>query len=154
MRVSVITPVYVERMPDRLDDGHLYISESRNLALHKCCCGCGEEVVTPLNSKAGWQVIKDGHKVSLYPSIGNWNFACQSHYWIKNNRVEWSYQMTSKEIVRVQARDLKDTQAHIAQQNAMKGMHTKASSAVTSKPKATASQLGWFQKLANWLFGK
>jgi len=34
-------------------------------------------VVTPL-SPTGWSLIFDGETVSLYPSIGNWNFPCRS----------------------------------------------------------------------------
>lgn len=157
MKVSAITPVYVERMPDKLEEGRLYISESRNLAMHKCCCGCGEEVVTPLNTKAGWKVIKHGEMVSLHPSIGNWNFACDSHYWIKNNVVDWSYKMTAKEISRVQERDLKDTQAQVAMQNALKKAETNANTATpTSAPTkpAVEKRLSWFKTIANWLFGK
>ena len=24
------------------------------------------------------------------PSIGNWSFPCRSHYWIRNNTVQWA----------------------------------------------------------------
>jgi len=60
--------------------------------VHKCCCGCGNEVVTPL-SQTDWQLSFDGESISLYPSIGNRNFKCKSHYWIKNNNVIWCKKM-------------------------------------------------------------
>ena len=43
-----IVPQFVEFIPEVLDDGVLYISRTYKTAVHKCCCGCGEEVVTPL----------------------------------------------------------------------------------------------------------
>ena len=41
-----------------------------------------------------------GGAVSLFPSIGNWNFPCQSHYWIKGGRVIVAPPMTQNEILR------------------------------------------------------
>lgn len=88
---------HVETLPNELAEGVLYISETYSMAAHKCCCGCGEEVITPLNP-TDWNLsIKDG-LVSLSPSIGNWGFPCKSHYWIIDGEVEWSYQMSEKEI--------------------------------------------------------
>ena len=80
---------FVEFVPDTLDDGTLYVSITHGTAVHRCCCGCGREVVTPL-TPTDWKLIFDGETVSLYPSIGNWNFPCRSHYWITNNRIEWA----------------------------------------------------------------
>ncbi len=86
-------------MPDHLEDGVLYISMEYATAIHKCCCGCGNEVVTPL-SPTDWKLTFDGETISLYPSIGNWNFKCQSHYWIKNDEVEWAPKWTRGQIER------------------------------------------------------
>lgn len=74
-------------MPDVLEEGILYISIQYCTAIHKCVCGCGNEVVTPL-SPTDWKVTFDGKTVSLDPSIGNWNFNCKSHYWIIKNKVK------------------------------------------------------------------
>jgi hypothetical protein len=84
-------------MPETLDSGVVYVSIPFSLVSHKCCCGCGEEVVTPL-SPTDWELIFDGETVSLYPSIGNWNFKCRSHYWIRRDRVEWAPQMSGERI--------------------------------------------------------
>src|SRR5688572_6733460 len=95
MRVDVLTPVFVEDIPDLLSDGHLYISIQYATVLHKCPCGCGHEVVTPL-SPTDWRLVFDGETVSLEPSIGNWSFPCQSHYWITRSQVrpapKWSHE--------------------------------------------------------------
>ena len=80
---------FVEFIPDQLKGRTLYISHTYCTAVHKCCCGCGREVVTPLSS-TGWQVTFDGKTVSLYPSIGSWSLPCQSHYFITKNKVVWA----------------------------------------------------------------
>lgn len=79
-----IEPVYVELIPGELKPGKLYISKKYNIAIHLCLCGCGEQVVTPLGD-TGWSLSEKGDKVSLSPSIGNYNFPCKSHYIITNN---------------------------------------------------------------------
>jgi len=48
MRKSTIKPTFVNIIPDKLEEGILYICERYRIAAHKCCCGCGEEVITPL----------------------------------------------------------------------------------------------------------
>jgi hypothetical protein len=75
---------FVEFVPDILEDGVLYISVLHCSAIHKCVCGCGNEVVTPI-TPTDWQLSFNGKTVSLKPSIGNWQFECRSHYWITNN---------------------------------------------------------------------
>src|SRR5437899_984797 len=87
--VTKLRHKFVEFVPDTLEAGVLYVSVAHGTAVHRCCCGCGREVVTPL-TPTDWKVIFDGDTVSLYPSIGNWNFPCRSHYWITHNRVEWA----------------------------------------------------------------
>lgn len=79
---------FVTSVPEILEDGVLYISIEYATAIHKCCCGCGSQVVTPFSPK-GWKLIFDGETITLRPSIGNWSFKCQSHYFITNSRVEW-----------------------------------------------------------------
>ena len=119
MKFTSITPRFVEFVPEELEEGILYISEVHGTAIHKCCCGCGEEVVTPL-TPADWHLRKQGRTVSLTPSIGNWNYACQSHYWIRKNRVEWAPRMSEEQIRRVQARDRSEKERYIAYRNAQR----------------------------------
>ncbi len=88
---------FVDHIPEDIKDGEIYISILFKTAVHKCCCGCGKEVVTPL-SPTGWELTFNGETTSLYPSIGNWSFECQSHYWISHNRVEWSYRFSKRQI--------------------------------------------------------
>ena len=98
---------FVEFIPDRLEPGKLYISRRFSTAVHLCCCGCGHEVVTPLNS-ARWQLTESNGKITLYPSIGNWNFPCQSHYWITENHIQWAGAMSPKMIATVREQDRQD----------------------------------------------
>ena len=80
---------FIDQIPEEPRSGVLYVSVSLATAVHQCCCGCGNEVVTPL-SPTGWTLTFDGRSVSLSPSIGNWGFHCRSHYWISRDRVVWS----------------------------------------------------------------
>lgn len=91
---------FVEEIPDDLDAGILYVSMRFGTVVHKCACGCGEEVVTPLGP-AEWQLTYDGRTVSLAPSIGNWSFACRSHYWIEGGNVRWARGFSGAEVARV-----------------------------------------------------
>ena len=92
-----LTHEFVEYIPKSLSEGTIYISIKFATAAHKCVCGCGNEVVTPL-SPTDWKLIYDGESVSIDPSLGNWNFACRSHYWIKNNTVIWGYSWSREQI--------------------------------------------------------
>lgn len=65
--------------------------------------------VTPL-SKAEWRLERDGQLVSLYPSIGNWNYDCKSYYYIEENRIRWVQKISAHKIKRVQQRDAIDIQ--------------------------------------------
>ena len=88
---------FVEHMPDFIEPGTLYVSMEYSTAIHKCICGCGNEVVTPI-SPHDWQLAFDGESISLLPSIGNWNFPCQSHYYITNNNIHFSRKLSKGEI--------------------------------------------------------
>jgi hypothetical protein len=102
--VKTLTHKFVETMPDTLEEGVLYISISFATAMHKCCCGCGEEVVTPI-SPMDWKLLFDGDTVSLIPSIGNWAFPCRSHYIIKNNCVHWASSWSTERVEQGRAGD-------------------------------------------------
>lgn len=108
MKHQSITPEFVDYIPEKLSAGHLYISKKYRTASHLCCCGCSQEIVTPLNP-AKWELLEhpDG-TVSLFPSIGNWSFPCRSHYFIKKNRILWAMAFSERQIAAVKQRDLRD----------------------------------------------
>jgi Family of unknown function (DUF6527) len=113
-RRSEISYKFIESAPDFLEDGVVYVSFRFATAMHKCCCGCGYEVATPL-SPAGWRVTWDGRSVSLYPSIGNWGLPCRSHYWIENNKIVWAAKWSEKQIASARRRDARANEQLFAQ---------------------------------------
>jgi hypothetical protein len=95
---------FVDCIPDRLEEGVLYVSLPYATAVHKCACGCGHEVVTPF-SPTDWWMAFNGEAVSLSPSIGNWSFPCRSHYWIERGRIVWAGEMPNEQIAAGRSRD-------------------------------------------------
>lgn len=87
---------FVTNIPDQLEYGVLYISIEHCTAIHKCICGCGNEVVTPF-SPTGWNLTFNGKTISLNPSIGNWNFECKSHYWITKSKIRFAWVQSNRE---------------------------------------------------------
>ena len=104
IRHASLAHEFVEYIPAELAGGVLYISIPFRTAVHRCACGCGNKVVTPI-SAADWQLFYDGDTVSLTPSIGNWGFPCRSHYWIKAGQIRWSHAWTDDQIAAGRARD-------------------------------------------------
>jgi hypothetical protein len=94
----------VESMPATLEEGVLYISQRFRTASHRCACGCGYRVVTPLRP-GRWQVRLSDKGATLRPSIGNSSFRCRSHYYITCGRVEWLGVYTDEMIAHARARD-------------------------------------------------
>ena len=86
MRHKQLEHRFVEHIPERLEPGVLYVSMEYATSAHSCCCGCGEEVVTPF-TPTDWKMTFDGETISLRPSIGNWTLKCRSHYVIDRGKV-------------------------------------------------------------------
>lgn len=114
MPVNSMTHKFVETMPSYLEEGILYVSLRYATAVHKCACGCGTKVVTPI-SPATWQLIFDGDAVSLVPSVGNWALPCRSHYWIRGGRILWVAPWTEDEIDEGRVRDTQDIKLYFEQ---------------------------------------
>ena len=142
----VLAYEFVEFIPDDLKDRTLYISITYCTAAHKCCCGCGSEVVTPL-SPTDWKLTFDGETITLHPSIGNWGFKCQSHYWIRDSRVRWARRWSREEIDagRVRDRYEKDRYFHIADTATYGSAREKLG---TVEPRRV--KLGLWQKVKDW----
>jgi hypothetical protein len=102
--VKKLTHKFVEYMPETLEPDVIYVSIRFGIVSHSCCCGCGNEVVTPI-SPTGWELTYNGETVSLNPSIGNWGLACRSHYWIIRNTVKWAEKWSKDRSRRVQESD-------------------------------------------------
>jgi hypothetical protein len=97
MRPKVLSHQFVYSFPEVLEEATLYVSIEFATAAHLCCCGCGQEVITPF-SPTDWRMIFNGEAISLEPSIGNWSFPCRSHYFLKRNKVVWASNMLPEDI--------------------------------------------------------
>lgn len=84
-------------MPKELSPGILYVSEEYGTAAHLCACGCGAKIRTPLGPTE-WSLEETETGPTLWPSVGNWQQACQSHYWISKGEIIWSEQWTPRQI--------------------------------------------------------
>jgi hypothetical protein len=87
----------VETIPQLLNRGVLYHSKKYEVVVHLCACGCDGKVITPI-APPYWRLSFTNGKVSLTPSIGNWRFACKSHYWIKQDRIVWAEAFSEEQI--------------------------------------------------------
>lgn len=111
---ETIEPRFVELIPEELEEGVLYVSREYQTATHLCACGCRSRVVTPLGP-LGWALTEREAGVSLRPSIGNSNFPCRSHYWIREGRVEWAAPLTDRSIAASRQRDQRAKERYFAE---------------------------------------
>ena len=130
---------FVEFMPETLQEGVLYVSMEYCTAIHNCVCGCGNKVVTPI-SPTDWQLQFDGRSVSLKPSIGNWSFDCQSHYWIINNKVSWAGKWDKAEIEEGRRADKDKKQNYFEQQEVVNQVV-----AITTDVSDAKHKSGWWR---------
>lgn len=88
----------VSTIPPELEPGILYVAEAFGAVAHLCACGCGTKVRTPLGP-TDWHLEETRRGPTLWPSIGNWQEQCQSHYLIIDGEVRWAQQWTQEEIL-------------------------------------------------------
>jgi hypothetical protein len=143
MRQTYITHQLVEFIPEHLGEGVLYISQQYRTAAHLCCCGCGKEIITPL-TPTDWALRIDEGKVTLSPSIGNWSLACQSHYWIKRNKVVWAGKMSQRQIELGRKIDCATKQRYFEALNHQKASHSGSPANRMSSP---SGEIGMFHSL-------
>jgi hypothetical protein len=134
-KISSLKFHFTKSIPHDLEDGVLYISMEYATAIHLCCCGCNNQVITPL-SPTDWSLSFNGVAVSLSPSIGNWSFPCQSHYWVKSNNIEWAGAWSSEKISAGRKVDHYQKTKH---------------ESIELKNKPNTSKLGFINKLRKWL---
>ena len=106
---------FVAYIPEDVKERILYISIPFGTMIHKCVCGCGEEVVTPLGPTE-WEFTYDGETISLHPSVGNWSFPCRSHYWIHKSHVRWADSLTMEEVLEGRAKTKEYRRQYYAQE--------------------------------------
>jgi hypothetical protein len=145
IRHASLAHEFVEYIPAQLAEGVLYISIPFRTAVHRCACGCGNKVVTPI-SPADWQLFYDGNTVSLTPSIGNWGFPCRSHYWIKAGQIRWSHAWTDDQIAAGRARDDRGRAQYFAARVAAAAMELPS-----QQDQADARTPGFRPRLPSWV---
>lgn len=138
---------FVKFMPDVIKDGVIYISLDYKSIIHKCACGCGKEVNTPLHP-TGWKLLYDGESISLDPSIGNWSFDCKSHYWITNSEIEWSLKWSDGTIREVRAAEDSEREEYYRNKDSKNLEGGLGDSVELQRPKF--KKKGWLQKLIFW----
>jgi hypothetical protein len=146
VKANALQPVFVGFMPADLDEGHLYVSMEYATTIHLCACGCGNKVVLPL-SPGDWRLLFDGDAISMVPSVGNWEFPCQSHYWIRDNQVIWSKPWTKAQIEAGRARDSGALNDYFA------GRAATATAAVEETPVSPVAAPGWWTRLKRLFSG-
>ncbi len=137
---------FVEFIPRDLEPNTIYVSIPYATAIHNCCCGCGNRVVTPL-SPADWKLIFDGRAISLEPSIGNWSFSCKSHYWIKNNCAVWARTWSEDEISDGRKNDARSTAAFF-------GDHSEAKTEVRESNGHKKPRADLKKRIGKWFRGE
>jgi hypothetical protein len=118
--VNTINLQRVKYLPKELSPGILYVSEEYAVAGHLCACGCGNKVITPLGS-AEWSVTERAGKPSLWPSIGNWQLPCRSHYVIAAGQIKWSEQWLDAQILVGRDAEEQRRQVHYAAKDRDRG---------------------------------
>jgi hypothetical protein len=94
-RRRIARVVRVESMADvpRKLKGELYIvvGSRPKWAILACPCRCGERIDVNLmeNRQPSWRLSADGKEVSLHPSLWMPKEKCGSHFWIRQNRIDW-----------------------------------------------------------------
>ena len=131
---------FVKHVPDRLEAGVLYVSVEYGIVSHLCCCGCGEEVVTPL-TPTDWRLIFDGETISLSPSIGNWSLRCRSHYVIDRGRVIEAGPWTEVQISAGRLRDKTEKARYFGHKEPSSG----------ESPTVPRGHSGWWSRIRSWL---
>ena len=101
----------VHYMPKQLESGVLYVSYEFGTAAHLCACGCGSKIRTPLGPTE-WSVEETDAGPSVWPSIGNWQLACKSHYVIKRGEIEWANTWSDKQIKAGRSKEVKKREAY------------------------------------------
>jgi len=136
------THLFVDVLPDALENDILYVCMRYATVAHNCFCGCGREVVTPIHPTK-WQLNFDGVHVSLFPSVGSWSLPCRSHYWVRQGRVSWADTWSQERIDAARTDDLEAQETYWAEPP-----DPVASAGDAPPPKS------WWQRLFPWMGAK
>ena len=153
MKLRAIAPEFVDEIPKTLEIGTLYVCCRYRAVAHLCACGCGTVIHTPLHPTQ-WTLVCDGVSVSLYPSIGSWSEDCQSHYWVRNNRILWARRLSTRKIIRDRRRSDRHSEAYYRGRTAY--TNAESSSGLSEVWRRIRSKLPWLsgRALPRWPNGR
>ncbi|MCL6266584.1 DUF6527 family protein [Flagellimonas myxillae] len=137
---------FVGFIPDDIQEGVIYISLEYKSVIHKCACGCGREVNTPLHP-TGWKLLYDGETISLKPSVGNWSFDCKSHYWITKSEIKWSSEWSDEVIHEARKNEESERREYYRNKDSLK---FKEETKIQVVSQAETKNRGWVQKIFFW----
>lgn len=143
MLISRLEHRFADEIPEKLEPGILYVSMKYATATHSCCCGCGEEVVTPF-TPSDWRMEFNGETISLSPSVGSWTLACRSHYIIRDGKVIEAAPWTEEQVDAGRRREKNAKQQHYGRQALP---HVNEAPA----PPKSAEKENLLQRLKGWL---
>lgn len=152
MLYEVLEHRFVGSFPDRLEPGLLYISVEYGSAAHTCCCGCGEEVVTPL-TPTDWSMMYDGETITLHPSVGSWTLPCRSHYVIRRGRVIEAPPWTDAEIAAERRRDRRAKASYFGWEEPDPAPEPTSEPVFEVADTPAPSVGNWWQRLRVWWHG-
>ena len=124
MKLRTIQVRHVEYMPKQLEPGILYVSRKFGAAAHLCACGCGAKIRTPLDPTE-WSLQETASGPSLWPSVGNWQQACQSHYIIEDGKIIWTDKWTPEQIAAGRRGEEERRKAYYAAMYAKQGLFSR-----------------------------
>jgi hypothetical protein len=140
---------FVDYLPENVEDGTIYLAMSFGAVVHNCCCGCGNKVFTPL-TPTDWKLTYDGESISLFPSIGNWGFDCQSHYWIEESVVLWSSHWSKNQIEAGRANDAANKRDYFGSTEEPVEPIVSPTIEVTNQPVDTKIESGLWNTIRKW----
>lgn len=146
--------VFVDSFPTKLEPGKLYVSMEYGSVAHSCCCGCGEEIVTPL-TPTDWHITYDGETITLNPSVGNWTLPCRSHYVIRKGKAIAAPSWSEEQVAAERRRDSKAKAAYFGTDTvAPSSLPPFTRSDISYKSKMTVQpSAGWWIRLRLWWNG-
>lgn len=79
-------------VPDHIDKTIFIVGSTPKWVIFDCPCDRGHRLSVPLMKSVSphWRLTRHGKTISLWPSISVTDGPCDSHFWLRKNRVEWA----------------------------------------------------------------
>ncbi len=79
-------------VPDRVEKTIYVVGATPKWVIFDCPCNKNHRLKVPLMKSVSphWRLTRHGKTVSLSPSLSVADGPCDSHFWLRQNRVEWA----------------------------------------------------------------